>query len=126
MIVLLFAFALTIGPQPVRVELVEVNHYHDAAGEHVFDQLIFYRWSEQRRRYDVCEWRLIKSESMLPKRKGNGWFLRWHDDGVLREVEIRSVRETHTTYDREVLERAYLPQDQRRAVLPVVQMGVEL
>ena len=120
MIAALLSLALTLAPQPTRVDLVEVNHYHDARGEHVFDQLIFYKWSEQRKRYDVCEWRLIKDESMLPKRKGDGWMLRWHDDGVLREVQIANLRETNTTYDPEVIEREYLPQDQRRAVLQTV------
>jgi hypothetical protein len=115
MIAFLLAFVLgTSMPQPIAVELVEVNHYHDSHnGEHVFSQLIFYEWSTQRKRFDIREWRLIKSESMYPVSTRNGWFLRWHDDGVMREVKISSLRETWTKHDPELIERDYLPQDQR-------------
>ncbi|MGV3486067.1 MAG: hypothetical protein ACO1RT_16745 [Planctomycetaceae bacterium] len=97
------------------VDLVELNHYHDARGEHVFDQLIFYDWSNQTRRFQVRAWRLVKSESQLPRRdfRHRNWLIRWHDDGVLREVTAASRRETWTQYDPELIEREYLPQDQR-------------
>ncbi len=97
------------------VDLVEVNHYHDARGEHVFDQLIFYDWSSQKRRFQVRAWRLIKSESQLPRRdhRQKNWLVRWHDDGVLREVTAASRRETWTQYDPELVERENLAQDQR-------------
>ncbi len=104
------------------VDLVEVNHYHDARGEHVFDQLIFYDWSNQKRRFQVRAWRLIKTESQLPRRdyRQNNWLVRWHDDGVLREVTSSSRRETWTQYDPELVERENLPQDQRLDLSPVV------
>lgn len=105
-----------------EVDLIEVNHYHDARGEHVFDQLIFYDWSNQKRRFQVRAWRLIKTESQLPRRdyrQGN-WLVRWHDDGVLREVTAASRRETWTQYDPELIERENLPQDQRLDLSPVV------
>jgi len=97
------------------VDLVEVNHYHDAKGQHVFDQLIFYDWSSQKRRFQVRAWRLIKSESQFPRRdhRSGTWLVRWHDDGVMREVTASSQRETWTQYDPELAERANLPQDQR-------------
>lgn len=109
-------FALVLGstqPQPVKIDLIEINHYHDANGEHVFDQLIFYEWSSQRKRFDVRDWRLLKNDSMYPVPKRGRWLLRWHDDGVMREVDITSVRESWTQYDPELVEREYLPQDQR-------------
>lgn len=104
------------------VDLVEINHYHDARGEHVFDQLIFYDWSNQNRRFQVRAWRLIKSESQLPRRdfRHRSWLIRWHDDGVLREVSAASRRETWTQYDPELIERENLPQDQRLDLSPVV------
>lgn len=114
MIAVLLALVLgTTQPQPTKAELVEDNHYHDARGEYVFDQLIFYEWSPQRKRFDIREWRLIKSESMYPVPKSGRWFLRWHDDGVMREVKINSLRKTWTQHDPELVEREYLPQDQR-------------
>lgn len=97
------------------VDLVEVNHYHDARGQHVFDQLIFYDWSSQKRRFQVRAWRLIKSESQFPRRdhRSGTWLVRWHDDGTMREVTASSQRETWTQYDPELVERANLPQEQR-------------
>ncbi len=98
-----------------RVDLVEINHYHDDQGRKVFDQLIFYDWSNQRKRFQVRAWRLIKSDRQLPRRdhRTNDYRIRWHDEGVLREVVASSQRETWTQYDPELIERAYLPQDQR-------------
>lgn len=96
-----------------RVDLVEVNHYHDTRGEHVFDQLIFYDWSTQRKRFDVRDWRLLKSESMIPMAKRGHFFIRWHDDGLLREVTALSRRESWTQYDPELLERDHLHQEER-------------
>jgi hypothetical protein len=104
------------------VDLVEVNHYHDARGEHVFDQLIFYDWSSQKKRFQVRAWRLIKSESQLPRRdhRQGHWLVRWHDDGILREVTATSHRETWTQYDPELIERENLPQDQRLDLSPAM------
>jgi hypothetical protein len=104
------------------VDLVEVNHYHDARGDHVFDQLIFYDWSSQKHRFQVRAWRLIKSESQLPRRdhRQANWLIRWHDDGVLREVTAASRRETWTQYDPELVERENLPQDQRLDLSPAL------
>lgn len=98
------------------VDLVEVNHYHDERGRPVFDQLIFYDWSEQRKRFHVRGWRLIKSDRQLPRRSyyADTYRIMWHDDGVLREVTAKSMRETWTQHDPELVEREYLPQDQRR------------
>lgn len=98
-----------------RVDLVEVNHYHDARGQHVFDQLIFYDWSSQQRRFQVRAWRLIKSDSQLPQREHRTglWLVRWHDEGTLREVTATSHRETWTRHDPELVERDFLPQEQR-------------
>lgn len=103
------------------VDLVEVNHYHDARGQHVFDQLIFYDWSSQQRRFQVRAWRLIKSESQLPRRdhRHGTWLIRWHDDGVMREVTATSRRETWTQYDPELMEREVMPQEQRLDLSPV-------
>lgn len=98
------------------VDLVEVNHYHDQRGQRVFDQLIFYDWSRQKRRFQVRAWRLIKTESQLPRRdhRDGRWLVRWHDEGLLREVTAESHRETWTRYDPELIERDYLPQEQRQ------------
>ena len=120
MIALLIA-VVSLPPRAIAVDLVEVNHCYNATGDHVFDQLIFYSWSKQRKRYDVREWRLIQSESMYPVRKRDGWLVRFADDNVTREVVAGVRRETWTTKDPELRERNELPQENRKPLLPKVQ-----
>jgi hypothetical protein len=118
---------LAILPSPSLVSTVpcdhiELNHYRNTRGEHVLDQLIFYTWSNQRKRFDVNEWRTAKCDSMVPVPKRDGFMLRWHDDGVMREVTTRSFRETWTHYDPEIYERGFLPQEDRK---PLFEMKVK-
>jgi len=124
-VILFSATVLSVSNASVvkdKVDLVEINHYHDARGEHVFDQLIFYDWSSQKHRFQVRAWRLIRTESQLPRRdhRAGNWLVRWHDDGVLREVTAASQRETWTQYDPELIERENLPQDQRLDLTPAL------
>ncbi len=102
------------------VDLVEVNHYYDEAGKHVFDQLIFYDWVCDEQRYHVIAWRLLKQPSQLPvatltKRSApREWTCTWLDGELLRRIRARQFRETWTQHDPELRERAHLPKDQRR------------
>lgn len=78
------------------VDIVEVNHFYDDNGRHVFDQVIFYDWD------GTCvDWRLIKNESMRPNRCKMLWF----DDTILRKITAKSQRETWTQYDPELVDR---------------------
>lgn len=116
---LLFA-ALTFHPQEFvardEVDLIEVNHYYDEYGKHVFDQLIFYDWSSQESRFHVRAWRLIKHDSQVPHRDWvkDEFVTTWKDGDLLRTVRAEMLRETWTQYDPELLERAALPKSQRR------------
>lgn len=102
-----------------RVDLVEINHYYDDKGRHVLDQIIFYDWSQRHGRYQVRDWRMLKHETQIPRRdwEGQGFVAIWHDpiDGdVLRKVQAKSLRETWTQYDPEIVQRDSLPKDSRR------------
>lgn len=99
-----------------RVDLIEVNHYYDEQGRHVFDQTIYYDWCSVQCRYNVRAWRLVKSASQLPTRdaRTHKYVATWHDGGVLRRVVADGVRETWTQYDPELVEQEFLPKDQRR------------
>ena len=99
-----------------RVDLVEVNHFYDEQGKLVFDQIIFYDWSEADGRYNVRAWRLLKSNAQVPYRNWRqGDFVAvWHDGDILRKVQATSFRESWTQYDPELIEREYLPKDRRR------------
>lgn len=116
-------------PAPVElvrdeVDLIEVNHFFDEQGRLVFDQVIFYEWSQGDARYMVRAWRLVKSPQQLPQkdwRTGN-YVAYWRDDGqggnVLRRVESSAIRETWLQYDPELAEREILPKERRRELTP--------
>lgn len=111
-----------LGTNPARhvtvdqVEVIEYNHFYDEQGRHVFDQLIFYDWSPRENRYQIRDWRLIKTVSQSPYYDVNrGLYLAtWHDGLTLRQVRAAAIRETWTQYDPELLERSVLPKEQRR------------
>lgn len=122
-LILMALFSAVSRPHSLtdHVDLVEVNHYHDDSGRHVFDQLIFYDWSTSRNRFEVRAWRLIKQPNQLPQRDHgeNLWRVIWHDGGVLRTVEADAYRETWTQYDPELVNREYLPQELRKELTKV-------
>ncbi len=117
--VLASAAGPSLGSTPAvlaqRVDLIELNHFVDQEGREVFRQVLFYDWSDEHRRHIVRAWRLVKSESQIPKRRWNppGYECRWHDDGVLREISANSFRETWTQYDPERKNRKLVAEDKR-------------
>ncbi len=105
----------TIETVSDQVDLIEVNHFYDENGRLVFDQIIFFDWSEVHGRYHVRAWRLLKRPSQIPQRdwQRGGYVTTWHDGDVLRQVRSVAVRETWTQYDPELAEREFLPKDRR-------------
>jgi hypothetical protein len=99
-----------------QVDLMEVNHFYDDQGRHVFDQVIFYDWAEGHGRHMVRAWRLVKNPAQLPQRnwKDDTYTALWHDNEVLRKVQAKSMRESWTQYDPELAEREYLPKERRK------------
>ena len=99
-----------------RVDLVELNHLYDEQGKHVFDQIIFYDWSARRGRYNVRAWRLLKHPHQMPHQdsRTGRYVATWRDGGVLRKVQAETMRESWTQHDPELVERAFLPKEQRR------------
>lgn len=105
-----------------RVDLVELNHFYDEQGRHVFDQIIFYDWSGNRGRYNVRAWRLLKSADQVPHRdaRTGAYTALWHDGHVLRKVQATTMRESWTQHDPELIERAFLPKEQRRELRKLI------
>ena len=118
MIVWLCLFAATPTDSLVhdQVDLIEVNHYHDARGRLVFDQVIFYEWDSASQRFQVRAWRLLKTDWQRPRRDWvrGGYVSSWRDGELWRQVRAANERKTWTTYDPEVLERNLLPIEGRR------------
>ena len=105
-----------------QVDLIEINHFHDEQGRHVFDQIIFYDWSARKGRYLVQAWRQLKDPAQMPRKNwGRGDFVAlWRDEGVLREVRATTFRESWTQYDPEVVDRRFLPKTQRRELRKLI------
>ena len=117
--------ALGIAPREdvarESVDLIELNHFYDEHGRLVFDQVIFYDWSAIDSRYNVRAWRLVKNPSQLPQRDWatGGYSAMWQDGEQLRNVQSKSIRETWTQYDPELVEREYLPKERRKELRTV-------
>jgi hypothetical protein len=64
----------------------------------------------------VRAWRLVKNPAQLPQRnwKDGSYTALWHDNEVLRKVQAKSMRESWTQYDPELVEREYLPKEKRK------------
>ena len=97
---------------------MEVNHFYDDQGRLVFDQVIYYNWCPVRNRYQVRDWRLLKTPTQVPLRdwRDGGYVSEWEDfkqRNGLRRVKSKSVRETWTQHDPELVEREFLPQEKR-------------
>ncbi len=98
------------------VDLIELNHFYDEHGRLVFDQVIFYDWSDADSRYMVRAWRIVKHPAQVPCRdwEDGGYVALWQDEDVLRQVRAASVRETWTQHDPELVEREFWPKEKRR------------
>ena len=91
------------------VDLIEINHCYDDKGQLVFDQLLFYDWDPQKGRYNVRDWRLLKSAIQIPRRNpGTGMYITfWRDGPSMRKVHAKTIRESWTQYDPEITEQQY-------------------
>ncbi len=100
-----------------EVDLIEINHCYDENGQLVFDQLLFYDWSPEKGHYDVRDWRLLKSPIQVPRRnhEAGGFVTVWRDGNTMRKVHAKTIRESWTQYDPEIIEQEFLPKDQRRS-----------
>lgn len=118
---------LIVGSNPAsdivsdKVDLIEVNHCYDENGQLVFDQLLFYDWSPHKARYDVRDWRLIKSAVQIPRRnhETGGYVVLWRDGTTMRRIRAETVRETWTQHDPEITEQQFLAKSLRRPFVRV-------
>lgn len=102
-----------------RVDLIEINHFHDDLGRPVFDQILFYDWSTVDRRYQLRDWRLLKNPNQVPLRtaREGEYVAVWTDfksRDAIRKTQAKLLRESWTQYDPELVEREFLPEGKRR------------
>lgn len=121
--ILTAALLLATVPQETiprdRVDLIEVNHFHDDQARLVFDQIIFYEWDAREGRHEVQAWRLLKSNNQRPQRDytTGDYRAKWMDGETLREVRALAIRETWTNTDPELEARQTLAKERRRDLI---------
>lgn len=104
-----------------RVDLIETNHFYDDQGRLVFDQLLFYEWSNEDARHQLLAWRMVKNSNQIPEYSHGRkvWSATFKDGDVLRRIDAGYTRETITQYDPELSEREHLPKEKRRELRPL-------
>lgn len=94
---------------------MELNHFYDEKGKLVFDQVIYYDWSPQQGRYMVRDWKLLKvpGQDPIQQDEDGDYVAAWYDGEWLRVVRSPLVHESWTQYDPELVEREFLPKEDR-------------
>ncbi len=105
-----------------RVDLIELNHFYDDLGRHAFDQVIFYEWSPDFRRFHVIAWSLVENDlARLPKKlPGSGdYSVKWYDrdSKIQREVRAKLYRETWGQVDPERANKKLIDEKYRLCLL---------
>ena len=112
-----------------KVDLIELNHFYDDLGRHAYDQVIFYEWSPEYRRFHVIAWCLLENDlSRMPTRNPNNgeYVVRWHDRDAKVQREVRSplYRETWSQVDPERVNKKLLDEKYRTSLLRLPQREV--
>lgn len=105
-----------------KVDLVELNHRYDDQGRHCYDQVIFYEWSPDYRRYHVVAWCLVDNGlSRLPTldHSKNRYVVKWYDrdSGKQREIWAPVYRETWSDWDPERANKELMDEKYRVSLL---------
>lgn len=122
--ILLFATLLGSGRQVQtthHADMVELNHHHDyKTGKHSYDQVIFWEWSHDYKRYDVVAWTLVNKPENTPTKDPRGY--RCEFDGKV-VVYAKTMRESWTVVDPERSNQRLLPSEKRLGFKPEVTSG---
>lgn len=100
-----------------QVDVIELNHYHDSTGKHVFDQFIFRNWSRQNKRHDILYFHVNKNNDVIRRIGDKKYVVNFLDSQErFRVVYSNSYVETWTGYDPELKERNLLPYEDRKGL----------
>lgn len=114
LLLILSAVHAQAGPTPTPIDLIELNHYYDAAGKLAYDQVILYEWSPDYRCHHVIAWYFATSLDHVPtKTRGGRYVVSVDYRGRELRVSSRLFRETWTCYDPERENKRLMPQKLR-------------
>jgi hypothetical protein len=108
----LCAFAAVTSKAPgvaeEYVDLIELNHFYDHHGRHVYDQVIFYEQAPETGRFLVRAWCLVEDREALNRRPVKNVetqmvYVDWYDNDhrTLRKLSSHLYRESWTQIDPE-------------------------
>ena len=107
-----------------HVDLIELNHFHDCLGRHVYDQVIFYEWAPDASRYHVRAWCLIEDRDLINRRptkrySDNLYEVQWQDrdQNLLRIITGKHYRESWTQIDPERANKKLLDERERTVLI---------
>jgi len=107
-----------------EVDLIELNHFHDCLGRHVYDQVIFYEWSAELQRYHVRAWCLVEDREPSSRRPtqtytDNRHHVQWHDrdQHLNRKISSQHFRESWTQVDPERANKKLLDERLRTSLV---------
>jgi hypothetical protein len=110
----------SVGVAQEYVDMIEINHFYDCRGCHVYDQVIFWRQNPATLRYQVASWILCDEQTKYPVRLADGLIhCRWQDGKQLRDVRSRMVRESWTQTDPERQDQRKLPELDRCGLIAI-------
>jgi hypothetical protein len=112
------------SPCTEEVDLIELNHFHDCLGRHVYDQVIFYEWSDELQRYHVRAWCLVEDRETVSRRPTRSYtdnrvYVRWHDrdQNLNRHISSKHYRESWTQVDPERANKKLLDERLRTSLV---------
>jgi hypothetical protein len=120
MIAIVLALILSIplklaGVAVESVDCIELNHFHDKRGCHVYDQVIFYERCVETGRLQVRSWCLVEDREHLNRRPVKNeltgvYRVEWYDSDkrMSRTITSRLFRESWTQVDPERENKKFL------------------
>ncbi len=95
-----------------EVDLIELNHFYDENGRHVYDQVIFYEWASDLQEFHVRAFCLVDARESVRAQpihriESDRWRVRWYDKEhrVLKQNDSHFFRETWSQVDPERLDK---------------------
>jgi len=113
-----------MGHVSETVDMIELNHFFDRHGRHVYDQVIFYERLAGNGQFRVRAWCLVEDRESLNRRPiwdatTDHYQVDWldSDQGIVRSIRSPLYRETWTQYDPERIDKKHLEERYRLALV---------
>jgi hypothetical protein len=107
-----------------HVDLIELNHFYDHQGRHVYDQVIFYERAADTGKFQVRAWCLVEDRDALNRRPVKDvatqlYHVDWYDNDqkLMRKLSSRLFRESWSQIDPERADKKF--HDERSRILLV-------